>query len=345
MKKIFSIIGSLFCAVVLAQNALAQAAPTPASAQVQSVPVQQRLLTRAVTGFGAIAFTPDAVVDGNFAKPGRVLRVAVAPGQRVRRGEILIEIAADPSALLAYAQARDAVRFARREMARTRALFARQLATRAQIAAAQRALADAEHALAAERAMGAQNGRDRVVAPFDGTVMTVAAVAGDRFAAGANLVQVARTDRLQAILGIEPADRHGLRPGLPVALVSVSDPKETATGTVSWVGGGIDPQSGLVRVAVLVDSGTLLAGAQVRADIAIERRRALAVPRQAVLRDGGHAYLFQVANRRAHRVGVRTGIEDAGWTEVRGRLVSGEPVVVVGNYELQDGMAVREESR
>ncbi|BAP88893.1 putative Secretion protein HlyD [Burkholderiales bacterium GJ-E10] len=342
MKKIVLAMGLSCCA---AGAAFAQEATAQASALVQTVAAQQRVLTRTVTGFGAVAFAPGGVVNGNFAKAGRVVRVAVAAGERVRRGEVLIEIAADPSASLAYAQAGDAARYARQEMARTRSLFARQLATRAQLDAAQRALADAEHALAAQRAMGAQIGRDRLVAPFDGTVVSVAAVPGDRFAAGANLVQVARADRLRAMLGVESADGRGLRPGLAVALVSVSDPRSTGTGTVAWVGGGIDPQTGLIPVAVRVESGSLLAGARVRGDIAVTRRRVLAVPRQAVLREGSQAYLFQVADRRAHRVAVQTGIEDAGWTEVRGRLASGEPVVVLGNYELQDGMTVREESR
>ena len=342
MKKTLLATALSFCA---ASAAFAQEASAQASALVQAVAVQQRVLTRTVTGFGTVAFAPGGVVDGNFAKPGRIVRVAVAPGQRVQRSETLLEIAADPSASLAYAQARDAARYARREMARTRSLFARQLATRAQFDAAHRALADAEHALAAQRAVGAQVGHDRLIAPFDGIVVSVAAVAGDRFVAGANLVQVGRADRLRAMLGVEPADRRGLRPGLPVALVSVSDPQERATGTVAWVGGGIDPQSGMVPVAVRVASGTILSGARVRADIGVERRRALAVPRQAVLHDGDQAYLFQVADRRARRVAVQTGIEDAGWTEVRGSLTSGEPVVVLGNYELRDGMAVREESR
>ncbi len=342
MKKIVLAMGLSCCA---AGAAFAQEASAQASALVQTVAAQQRVLTRTVTGFGAVVFAPGGVVNGNFAKAGRVVRVAVAAGERVRRGEVLIEIAADPSASLAYAQAGDAARYARQEMARTRSLFARQLATRAQLDAAQRALADAEHALAAQRAMGAQIGRDRLVAPFDGTVVSVAAVPGDRFAAGANLVQVARADRLRATLGVESADGRGLRPGLAVALASVSDPQSTGTGTVAWVGGGIDPQTGLIPVAVRVESGSLLAGARVRGDIAVARRRVLAVPRQAVLREGSQAYLFQVADRRAHRVAVQTGIEDAGWTEVRGRLASGEPVVVLGNYELQDGMTVREESR
>ncbi len=342
MKKTLLVMTFLCCA---ASAARAQEAPAHASALVRAVAAQQRVLTRTVTGFGAVAFAPSGIVNGNFAKAGRVVRVAVAAGQRVRRGDVLIEIAADPSAVLAYAQARDAARYARQEMARTRSLFSRQLATRAQLDAARRALADAEHALAAQRAMGAQIGRDRLVAPFDGTVVSVTAVPGDRFAAGANLVQVTRADRLQAMLGIEPADGRNVRPGSSVALASVSDPQSTGTGTVAWVGGGVDPQTGLVLVAVRVEAGTLLAGARVRGDIAVARRRTLAVPRQAVLRDGGQAYLFQVAGGRAHRVAVQTGIEDAGWTEIRGQLASGEPVVVLGNYELQDGMAVREESR
>jgi hypothetical protein len=64
-----------------------------------------------------------------------------------------------------------------------------------------------------------------------------------------------------------------------------------------------------------------------------------------VLRDGRGAYLFQVKDGHALRVDVAVGVESGGIVTVSGRLDSRLKVVVLGNYELQDGMALREAKR
>jgi hypothetical protein len=66
------------------------------------------------------------------------------------------------------------------------------------------------------------------------------------------------------------------------------------------------------------------------------------VPRNAVLHDGKGDYIYQVAGSKAERVAVRTGIETDKYTEITGPIDTKSPIVTAGNYELQDGMAVRE---
>lgn len=65
------------------------------------------------------------------------------------------------------------------------------------------------------------------------------------------------------------------------------------------------------------------------------------MPRSAVLRDSQGAYVFQVRDGKAHRVTVQTGLERDGLIAVQGAFAATEPVVSLGNYELQDGMGVR----
>jgi hypothetical protein len=61
-----------------------------------------------------------------------------------------------------------------------------------------------------------------------------------------------------------------------------------------------------------------------------------------VLTDARGAYVFQVAAGKARRVDVTPGTESAGLVAISGALDPALPVVVLGNYELQDGMPVRE---
>jgi hypothetical protein len=66
------------------------------------------------------------------------------------------------------------------------------------------------------------------------------------------------------------------------------------------------------------------------------------VPRQAVLTDAQGAYIFQVVQGVAHRVNVTKGHESQGVVAISGTMDTKLPVVVLGNYVLQDGMKVRE---
>ncbi|HUW49527.1 MAG TPA: efflux RND transporter periplasmic adaptor subunit [Sulfuricella sp.] len=325
----------------LAGSALAES-QEPASVLVQVQPLRQMALASRVSGYGTVMSEPGATVNLNFPKAGRIDRLLVSPGQPVKKGQSLLEITTDPAGTLAYGQAENAVAFARGELDRAKALFAQQLATHSQLDNAAKSLKDTEQALAAQGALGGGAKRDKLAAPFDGLVTSISAAQGDRFQAGANLVQLARTDYLRARLGVEPEDSRQLHVGMKVRLASVFDPQRTVEGEVRQVAGQIDAQTQLVDVTVRFVGGAFLPGSRVRGEIAAEERKAPAVPRQAVLRDADGAYLFQVVGGKARRIKVETGIEDGGWVEVRGRGLLNAPVVVLGNYELEDGMAVRE---
>jgi hypothetical protein len=83
-------------------------------------------------------------------------------------------------------------------------------------------------------------------------------------------------------------------------------------------------------------------GMRVKGAIQVGEHKAWAVQRQAVLTDDQGAYIFQVSQGRARRVNVSKGEESQGLVAISGAMDTNLPVVVLGNYELQDGMKVRE---
>lgn len=123
-------------------------------------------------------------------------------------------------------------------------------------------------------------------------------------------------------------------------------------GVIERVSPTIDPQSGAFRVTARMQvaaeddpSAKLLPGMLVRLEIVTERRpNATAVPKRAVLREGEVGHVVVVREGRAHRVAVEEGLSDDEFVEVRAlgddTLQVGEPVVVVGNRDLEEGAEV-----
>lgn len=320
---------------------IAWAEPAP-TAQVKTQPLSTHDMTQTLTAYGTVIGQPTRALSLNLPAAGRVDAVLVNPGQAVKKGQPLLRTGADPAARLAFTQAESALGFAKRDLERQQTLLAQQLATHAQVDAANHAVRDAEQALAAQRALGSSSEVTLLTAPAAGLVTTVAVSPGDRFAAGATLAQFALSNALQVRLGLLPEEAARVQPGMKVHIGAVFDTASAVNGSVDLVASQIDPINQRVDAIVQLNAATLLPGTRVKGTITVAQRKTIAVPRQAVLRDDQGAYLFQVVDAKAHRVAVNTAEESQGMVAVSGPLVANSPVVVLGNYELQDGMPVRE---
>jgi len=318
----------------------AYAADAP-SVLVQTVPLKQQTLTDSVSGYGVVSPDTGSLQSISLPRAGQILALRVSAGQVVKKGALLLEFGTGTDAALAYQQAATAVRFAASEVARVTQLVGQQLATQSQLASVQKTLADAQTALRAQQKIGAGKASERVIAPFDGVVVALQAAQGDRLAAGAPLLQLARAGGQRVLLGVEPEDVSKVRAGMAVRVASVFASNHVVQGRVVQVFGMINPQTQFVDVLVTLPAGGLLAGTRVRADIDVGQHAAWVVPRSAVLRDGHGAYLYQVQAGKAKRVNVSTGLEQNGVMAVQGTGLLQAPVVSLGNYELHDGMAVR----
>jgi membrane fusion protein (multidrug efflux system) len=326
--------------------AAAGAAAPAASALVQTAPLRQLALSERLTAFGEVA--TGQVVAISFPRAGQVSRLLVLPGQRVPRGAPLLTLVSDPTAKLAYAQALSAVGFAQGEVRRIEELLSLQLATQSQLDAARRTLLDAQANLEAQRQLGGDIGSATVASPFDGIVTTVAVAQGDRIQPGAVILQLGHTDQLRIQLGIEPADAGLVRVGLPVSLSPVDDSTRSVSTSIAEMRAVVDSATQLIDAVAVTPAAAasfLVPGMHVRATVTVAAHPSWAVPRTAVLSDSSGAYLFQISGGKAHRVNVSQGVESGGMISVAGPVDPRLPVVSLGNYELQDGMVVRETVR
>lgn len=315
------------------------------SVAIEDAQVMQRSISAHLTLYGQVEPDPDAVRTVSLPHAGLITRLRVRLGQRVTQGSPLLELSTAPTDRMQYQQARSALDLARRELSRQTKLLKQQLATHAQVDTARKALEDARSQLDAIEAQGADQALKTLTAPSDGVVTALSVNRGDRVQADTAALTLADGSHLVALLGVEPEDLERLRSGAPVRIQAVFSPETQVQSHVSDIHAMIDPQTGLVQVLAPIpaDSASrFIIGSYLTAEILLDRHQGLSVPRSAVLSDQHGAYVFTVADGKAKRVTVTTGIEQDGWVEITQGLKAGERVVVSGNYELSDGMPVRE---
>lgn len=315
------------------------------SAAVTLAPASVRIFTETLLAYGVIDPDPDQVTTVSLPHAGLIDRVWVRPGQRLSRGDRLLELVTAPEARMQYLQAQSGLAYARQNLERARRLYREQLATRSDLDAARRDLANARAALQALQQRAQDLRTMTLTAPRDGIVIRVDLTQGQQAAAGAGALLIADPNRLVARLGVEAEDLVRLRVGTEVTIHPVFTPAWEIKTRIREIHAMIDPATRLVEVLVPIpasQSERLILGSQVVGRIRLASRTALAVPRSAVLRDDGGAYVFTVSNGKARKTKVETGLEERDWVEIRAGLAAGAQVVTLGNYELRDGMTVRE---
>jgi membrane fusion protein, multidrug efflux system len=187
-----------------------------------------------------------------------------------------------------------------------------------------------------------------VRAPFDALVTSVAVAQGDRVQPGAAIAQLARSDMLRVQLGIEPASSHTVSVGTKVSLWAINATPITSAPVVATITGiqdVVDPKTQLVSAIVMLPRSSVrqwVPGMKVRALLQLDAQKMVAVPRNAVLTDGRGDYVFQVSEGKAQRVAVQKRLEAGDWVGIDALRNPSLRVVTIGNYELQDGMSVKE---
>ncbi len=318
-----------------------------ASALVTTAQLHRGAIATTVTGYGTVTPIPGKTRNLTLPQSGLITEVQVTPGEAVRRGAILMTLTNEPTGRLAYQQSESGLTFARAELDRVKALRAKNLATESQVAAAEKALNDATTALAAQRALGGGAARTDLKAPFDGIVLDVPVAPGDRTAAGAVLIRTIANDSVQILAGFSPRDAHRISAGMPAFIEPVSG-RDAIPARVTHVQAMVNPTSRLVDVALEpLDpaAANLPTSEGARAVVTVASTTSWLAPRSAVLRDEAGAHLFQIENGHARRIDVTTpGAEDERQIAVEGRFDPALKIAVLGAYELEDGMAVREAS-
>jgi RND family efflux transporter MFP subunit len=316
------------------------AGDTQPAVEVGAVMPTRQTFHAQVAAFGQLAADSRNALSLSLPQAGQITATEALAGQRVKRGDALLELATDPATRSTYLQAQSAVKVARDDLQRTVRLQAEKLATNAQLDAARKALSDAQAALDAQAKLGGDQAAVTLRAPADGVVTALGVQRGQRVAAGTTLLQFTPDAALAAQLGLDPGAAAEVHAGLPVTL----NPVYAARGvpplhaTVAMIGNAVNPQTHLIDVVATLDSKTPMpAGTALSASIATTPLTAWAVPRNALQNDELGDFVLQIEHGKAKRVDVKVLAPDGSPIGVEGALDAQAPVITLGSYEVSDG--------
>jgi membrane fusion protein (multidrug efflux system) len=317
-------------------------APGP-TARVEVAAVERKTVVEKITAYGSVIAQPGKTHSLSIAFETRVRHTLVAPGQVVREGEPLIEVEASPAAQLLLQQAKNAADSALKELAQVQERFRLKLATNQDIGTAEKAARDAEAQLASLQRAGA-GGDNLLRSDMTGVISKVNVQDGLIVAVGSPLVEIVGEEDVEVKLGVEAEDISALQSGQPITVFPINNPEQGGVkGTVRLITRRVEPTTRLVDVYVALPPGTkLLLDGFVRGEFERTAANALVVPRSAVLpqeQGGFHLFTFEKGHAKKHA--VKLGVQNASEVEIISPDVKeGDQVVTVGNYELEDGMAV-----
>jgi RND family efflux transporter MFP subunit len=307
---------------------------------VQQTALRKGTLPQTVSAYGTVQ--ADASARSTVMAPvaARVGAVYVHLGQEVASGAPLLQLVPTPPTMTAYAQAESALKVASDALTRTQQLLDQHLATRQQLADAQKAESDARAALAALKTQGAA-GPTALRAPFHAIVTALSVSNNALVTEGTALLELAPPRNLVLQAGVPPALATSIQVK-NTAEVSAVGGTHVVIGRVTLRGAIVDATSGLVPVQISLPPGALFPGQTAQAAITVGSVEGYVVPHAAILvDDNGDTYVVQTQKLVAKKVPVQVlGAHDEE-NVIQGSLDASAPVVVAGNRQLQDGMKVR----
>jgi RND family efflux transporter MFP subunit len=289
---------------------------------------------------------------------GTILKVRVQPGDRVRKGDPLVEL--DPTTLtIQLDQARAAHKMAlaaranaRAELGRTRQLFEGGSAPQAILdrvqASAEQADASVEQADAQVRLLE-QNLRDHVLrAPFDGVVTARLKNVGDFLAMmpPTPVATIVATDAIEVRLSVPEGLVDSVRPGAVLHGRAIPggapfDARVTSVGAV------VDPSTRAVEVLGDVRAqpgagGALRPGGLAEVDVGGGAAgQGPFLPSQALTREGEKRFVWVIeGGGTARRREVEAESVTAQWVRVRAGVGAADAVVFEGAAGLTEGARV-----
>ena len=311
-------------------------------AQVQTVRLQKTEMSATLTVYGVVLPFPDKLQTLSLPYNSEIEAIQVTEGQLVQKGDVLLTVKSAADANLQLDQAHEELSAAIEENKLSKERVTLKLATQQDLVTTQLRVDQAKVMIKNLKDRGI--GKSQAIkADQAGLIHWVNVQQGQLVPAGSPLLQLIDQNQWVVRLGVEPEDIEHLQLKQEVLISPVSKQlTEPVKGRIETIAHQIDPLTRLLNVSVRPSSNqVLLINDFVQAEIILSSAQVLAAPRQAVLPDGTGFRLYTIEKGHAVKHKVHIGLENNRQFQViADDLHNQDEIVVLGNYELEDGMAV-----
>jgi cobalt-zinc-cadmium efflux system membrane fusion protein len=327
------------------------------AANIVVQPAEAREFDDTIVTSGHVTFDDMRVAHVFSPVTGRVVSIAARLGQHVKRGAPLATLES-PDIGIALSEVNKALAdsiASEHDYQRQKELAADRATSEAVLEQSEdnwrKARAELERARSKARLLHAGDGESvsqghTLVSPIDGEIVARNINPGmevlGQYASGTaqELFTVGELDEVWVLGDIYEVDIAKVRVGLPVSITVVSSQTMVLPGTVDWVSSTLDPDTRTAKVRCRLHNPDDALRPEMFATmrVSVDRRRALAVPRSAVLRLGGYHFVFvqlDDVNGHARFARVPVDVDDQGllsdaWVVIKHGVEPGQKVVASG---------------
>ena len=321
----------------------------------QVVTVEPSNLPRVLRLTGAVSYNAFNTTPVITQVGGPVSRLLAVPGQRVKKGQSLLEVSSPDYSLLfaSYVKARDTFRVADKNYDRAKDLYEHHAIAERDLLSAEsdriQAQADLNAALLGLKILGIPKPEDLeksptaeipLYAPIGGEIVERDVAPGQLLQAGVTQAFIiSDMSSVWVLANIYQSDLADVKVGDEVSVQTDSYP-DAFHGRISFISPALDPNTRTLQARIVVDNpgeklkNNMYVTATVNAG---STRNAIAVPDAAVLRDDENQPFVYVAtnSNQFGRRPVDIGPSQSGKTQITKGLSPGDKVVGNGAVFLQ----------
>jgi len=327
-------------------------------------------LERNISIPGVVGPLPDHSIKVSPALPGKLAKVLVTEGEKVKRGQVIAKLedrhfleqleqskAAKHTAEINLQQAKAALAFAKDALERQQNLFKVEVIAKKDVLAAQNAVQNADLQIStaqsqidAARASQSQIETElsftQVKSPIDGQVANRFLNTGDSADTTTPIVQIIGLDNVIVKAALPIDSPQQLKVGEHARIWSDADKQTIYDAKITVISPIIDRASNTISIQMQCRNpeGKLRDGQTVTVSITSQiDRSAILVPQTAIVPDPQNPekqMVYRVKDGKATRVPVRVGGSKNSYVEIVEGLHSGDSIVTEGAYGLPDGSAV-----
>jgi len=294
---------------------------------------------------GSIETEKDVLI--NSESGGLIRAVMVQEGQRVRKGQVLVQIDAD-MVVASIQEVNTAIEFAEYNYQKQKELFEQGLGSEFQM---QQAKSNLDNMRSRLSGLNTQRGKFVITAPFDGVVDQVYARVGAMAGPQSPVLRLVDNREIKVIADVSERLYSRLAVGMPIQVEIPSLSDTIIPISISQIGNYIHPTNRTFRVqGVLKNNKLLLPNMLARMKISdYTNENALVIPSEAVLRDkDNNSYVYVAVKEGKNLVAKRFEVDLVetynGQAEIRispEGLRAGMTIVVKGAKGLSDNDLLR----